>query len=200
MSDFIISIAPWVEASYFMMLGLFLFASIMLTSWTWFVKQRLRNCIMTWSDPGFGGIPVFPAVFTILTVSVAGMHFWVGITEYRVYEIIYMLVGVNWLFSYQMMAKRYITDHGIVKNINDPSQTIAWNRINDYLELPKQGYTEFTFFFTVEVSDTLQSQRLRLKVPDSLYESFRKIVTYKVDRHLSQSFSEFSDLERSSME
>ncbi len=178
-------------------LVLFVFGSTVLTVWTWFNTRRLRNCILTWQDPGLHGIPVFPAVFLVLVVFTSVYHTALGESAYRPYELAYLWMGVNWYVAYYLMSKRYITDNGIVKNINDPSQTIAWSRVNDYLELPREGYTEFTFFFTSAETNGLRSHRIKLKVPNDRYETFRRILTYKVDRHLSQAWSETSDIERS---
>jgi hypothetical protein len=177
-------------------LGSFVLGSTVLTTWTWLNTRRLRNCIQTWQDPGLHGIPIFPAVFLAVVVSVSIYHTISGAPDYRFYELAYMWLGVNWYVSYHLMSKRYITDHGIVKNINDPSQTIAWSRVNDYLELSREGYTEFTFFFMSTESQGLRSHRIKLKVPNTEYETFRRILAYKVDRHLSQAWSETSDIER----
>ncbi|MFW6348641.1 MAG: hypothetical protein ACOC2C_08555, partial [Cyclonatronaceae bacterium] len=46
----------------------------------------------------------------------------------------YVFIALNWFVSSYFMSKRYITDHGIVKNINDPSQTVPWSCIQDFIE------------------------------------------------------------------
>jgi hypothetical protein len=181
------------------MLIFFSLGAILLTAFTWFNKRRLRNCIQTWSDPGFESIPVFPSVFLLLVMSVSAFHVIEGIQTYRWLEMLYFSMGLNWVIAYRMMTKRYITDYGIVKNINDPSQTIAWNRINDYLERGKDTHTEFTFFFTTQDHGNLRTNRIQLKVPHEEYESFKKILTYKVDRHINPSWSETTDLEQTSL-
>jgi hypothetical protein len=177
-------------------LGAFVLGSTLLTAWTWFNTRRLRNCIQTWQDPGLHGVPIFPAIFLVVVLSVSTYHTLVNTTDYRLFELAYLWLGLNWYVAYHLMSKRYITDYGIVKNINDPSQTIAWSRVNDYLELSREGYTEFTFFFASTESQGLRSHRIKLKVPNAEYETFRRILTYKVDRNLSHSWSETSDIER----
>jgi hypothetical protein len=177
-------------------LATFVLGSTVLTAFTWFNTRRLRNCIMTWKDPGLHGIPVFPAIFLVLVIAVSIYHTLENVGQYRFYELAYLWLGINWYAAYYMMSKRYITDNGIVKNINDPSQTIAWSSVNDYLELSRDGYTEFTFFFASTDSHGLHSHRIKLKVPNAEYETFRRILTYKVDRHLSQTWSETSDIKR----
>lgn len=174
----------------------FVLSSTVLTAWTWFNSRRLRNRIQQWRDPGLHGVPMFPALFLSLALGASIYHVAVGESAYRAYEIAYIWLGLNWYAAYHLMSKRYITDHGIVKNINDPSQTIAWTRVNDYLELPREGYTEFTFFFTSSESGQLRSHRIKLKVPNREYEAFRRLLTYKVDRHLAKPWSETSDIER----
>ncbi len=174
----------------------FVLGSTVLTAWTWFNSRRLRNRIRQWRDPGLHGVPMFPALFLSLALGASIYHVAVGESAYRAYEISYIWLGLNWYAAYHLMSKRYITDHGIVININDPSQTIAWTRVNDYLELPREGYTEFTFFFTSSESGQLRSHRIKLKVPNREYEAFRRLLTYKVDRHLAKPWSETSDIER----
>lgn len=174
----------------------FVMGSTLLTVWTWYNSRRLRNCIQQWRDPGLHGVPMFPALFLTLAVAASAYHMSVGESAYRVYEVAYVWLGLNWYAAYHLMSKRYITDNGIVKNINDPSQTIAWTRINDYLELSREGFTEFTFFFTSSESGQLRSHRIKLKVPDKEYEAFRRLLTYKVDRHLARPWSETTDIER----
>jgi len=189
-------ITNFILTAFIAALGSFVLGSTALTAWTWFNARRLRNCILTWKDPGFHGIPAFPAVFLALVVTVSVYHSLSSISEYRAYELTYLWLSLNWYVAYHLMSKRYITDNGIVKNINDPSQTIAWSRVIDYLELSREGYTEFTFFFTSTESKGLRSHRIKLKVPNAQYETFRRILTYKVDRHLTQAWSETSDIER----
>lgn len=196
MFDFNPYITPLILSAYYGMLLLLAVGTLMLTAYTWYNKRRLRNCIQTWSDPGLESIPVFPSVFLCTVMAFAGLNAINGIQNYRWFEFVYFSMGLNWVIAYRMMTKRYITDYGIVKNINDPSQTIAWNRINDYLERNKDTYTEFIFFFTNGDHDALRSNRIQLKVPHDKYESFRKILTYKVDRHIHQVWSETNDLEQ----
>jgi hypothetical protein len=183
-------------SAFIVALAAFVLGSTVLTAWTWFNTQRLRNCIQTWKDPGLHGVPIFPAIFTAVVVSVSVYNTLANTYDYRLYEFVYLWLGINWYVAYHLMSKRYITDFGIVKNINDPSQTIAWSRVNDYLELSREGYTEFTFFFASEESSGLRSHRIKLKVPNAEYETFRRILTYKVDRHLSHTWFETSDIER----
>ena len=189
-------ITHWILTAFIAALGSFVLGSTILTIWTWFNTRRLRNCIQTWQDPGIHGIPAFPAVFLALVLATSAYHFVVGESAYRLYEMAYLWLGINWYVAYHLMSKRYITDYGIVKNINDPSQTIAWSRVNDYMELSRGNHTEFTFFFASTENGGLRSHRIKLKVPNSEYEAFRRILTYKVDRHLSQPWSQTFDIER----
>jgi hypothetical protein len=197
MFEFNSYITPLVLSAYYGMLFLLAIGTFLLTTYTWFNKRRLRNCIQTWSDPGFESIPVFPSVFLLTVMAFVGLNVLNGVQSYRWYEVIYFSMGLNWVVAYRMMTKRYITDNGIVKNINDPTQTVPWNRINDYVVREKDTYTEYTFFFTSGDLNTLRSNRIQLKVPHDKYESFRKILTYKVDRHINQVWSETSDFEQS---
>lgn len=160
--------------------------------------RRLRNRIMSWHDSGLTKWPVFPTLFVSLCIAAITANALLAFHSHHVHEAAYLWIGLNWLASYRMMGKRYITDHGIVKNINDPSQTIAWHQVNDYLEQEREGGTEFTFFFTERYAEALRSHRIRLNVPAERYETFRRILTYKVDRHLTHTYFAASDKERTS--
>ncbi len=183
---------------YYVALGLFVAGSTALTVWTWMNTRRLRNRMMSWHDSGITKWPVFPSLFVALCVAAIAVNALMGRHDFHVYEACYLWTGLNWMASYRMMGKRHITDYGIVKNINDPSQTIAWHQINDYLEQERPGATEFTFFFVENGGDGLRSHRIRLNVPADRYETFRRILTYKVDRHLTYTSYAASDKERTS--
>src|SRR5690625_8036271 len=76
----------------------------------------------------------------------------------------------------------YITDHRIVKNINYPSQTIAWHQISDYVEKPAAKGSDFVFIYQSAPQRTNQKRLIRLElfVPDIKTDKFNKIIDVKI--------------------
>ena len=83
-------------------------------------------------------------------------------------------------------SKRYITDHGIVKNVNDPSQTVAWYQIRDFVEREKKDDLEFTFIYALNDEEAPESViRLELVVPEVQKKSFKNLISHKLGRRIS---------------
>jgi len=96
-------------------------------------------------------------------------------------------MGFCWFVSSYFTSKSYITDHGIVKNINDPSQTIAWHQINDYVEKPASKGSEFVFIYQAVPGNTRDRKiiRLELVVPDSKTDKFNKVIDLKIGKTMT---------------
>jgi hypothetical protein len=94
----------------------------------------------------------------------------------------YLWIGSMWFVSSYLASKYYITDYGIVKNINEPSQTIPWFQILDYVELPKKGGVEYLFSYSeMDKSLTAGYNQLKLFVPESRQNAVKKIVSLKLE-------------------
>lgn len=180
---------------YYAMLTVFVIGTTLLVLKSWVNTRRLRNVLMSWNAVSTSRWPLFPSVFlgiaavAILANMVIGFHSW------HVQELVYLWMGLSWFAACRMMDITYITAHGIVKNINDPSQTVAWHHVNDYMELEETQGTSFTFFFATRKKAALKAQRVRIHVPDSQKAAFQKILRYKVDRQLTHTYFATSDLE-----
>jgi hypothetical protein len=75
-----------------------------------------------------------------------------------------------------------------VKNVNDPSQTIAWHQICDYVEKPSEKGTEYIFIYTekrIESYNDKRLIRLELMVPDNKSLKFDKLVSLKIGKTMS---------------
>lgn len=90
-----------------------------------------------------------------------------------------------WFISSYLASKYYITDYGIVKNINDPSQTIPWFQILDYVELDGKKGVEYLFSYS-EMDKSLNEgyQQLKLFVPHKEHEAVKKIVSLKLENKI----------------
>lgn len=93
----------------------------------------------------------------------------------------YIWIGLMWFIASYLASKHYITDYGIVKNINEPSQTIPWFQILDQVEREEKGGVEFTFSYSdMDKSLVRGFNQLKLFVPDSKRKDFEKIVSLKL--------------------
>lgn len=179
---------PFLEAHtvYWILLGIFTFISLVLACYSLVNVIRLRNVRMSWKAGNMKGYPLFSSIFLGFTIVGLG----VGIYNQSVSELaissLYFLLAGGWFVASYFASKRYITDHGIVKNVNDPSQTVAWYQIRDFVERERDGNIEFTFIYSFDDEPGSESViRLELAVPAAQKESFRNLISHKLGRRIS---------------
>lgn len=149
---------------------------------------RLRNKLMIWDSGKLFGFPLFATIFLLFTASILiGVHL-AGIKGYTAVMACYVFMSFNWLLSSHYMSKRFITDYGIVKNINDPSQTVPWSHVHDLVERDSDHGVQFAFFYLPRsgVFDIRSCIRVDIEVPEHHLEMFRKIMEHKLGRRFSQ--------------
>lgn len=147
---------------------------------------RLRNKRMSWRAGTLKGFPLFSTIF--LTVSIAlGATLWsTGETLEIAGAGLYMVMSSGWFVSSYFASKRYITDHGIVKNVNDPAQTVAWHQIHDFFEQKTENGHEYTFIYRKNSNGKLRKViRLQLLVPAHAHINFKKLISHKLGRRIS---------------
>jgi len=148
---------------------------------------RLRNVRMSWNSGKLGGYPLFSTLFVLSAIIIGTVSYTYQLEQYYAIFGCYAWMGMSWWISSYLASKTYITDHGIVKNINDPSQTIAWHQICDYVEKPKSRGSEYLFMYQSENKGEYSDRpltRLDLYVPDRKVTKFEKIVALKVGKFL----------------
>jgi hypothetical protein len=97
----------------------------------------------------------------------------------------YSWLGFCWFTASYLATKRFITDNGIVKNVNEPSQTVAWHQIRDFVETEHKTHTHYIFIYSGDKGDkTDQFVRLELEVPHYKKASFKKIISHKLGRRM----------------
>lgn len=181
-----INLTSYTETFFLVMLGFFTLASATIALMTVLNVLRLKNVRLKWNGGKLKGYPLFSTAF-LGFILLAGMASWL-FDAYGEAVILasYTLFGLSWFATSFFMSKRYITDHGIVKNINDPSQTLAWHQIRDFVEHEEHGACVFTFFYMVDKGTDRKTNhktvRLRLEIPEKHRGQFRRIVTYKLGR------------------
>lgn len=170
-----------------LMLSMLAFATVSFTLLTMVTVSnawRLRNPLISWNSGKLFGYPLFATIFLIFTAAVSVALIQSERTGILPWMLCYNWIAISWLFSSYQLSKRYITDNGIVKNVNDPAQTVVWGNISDYIEKPAFGGSNFLFLYLIRGYESGEKQmtRLELFVPDNQLSNFKKILNYKL-RH-----------------
>ena len=119
-----------------LLLALFTLGATFLAAYSFANTVRLRNVRLSWKSGKLYGYPLFSTLFLLSAGMVGGWVFYHDMSVYYTIMGSYGWMGLCWFVSSYFSSKAYITDHGIVKNINDASQTIAWHQMDDYVEKP----------------------------------------------------------------
>lgn len=161
---------------------MFTIASTLLAGYSFQNKLRLRTVRMSWRAGKLRGYPLFATVFIGLILGFSAIVFLLGdVSMYPIF-VAYIWIGSMWFVSSYLASKYYITDYGIVKNINEPSQTIPWFQILDYVEYPKKGGVEYLFNYSEMDKSLMEGYRqLKLFIPQSRYNAVKKIVSLKLE-------------------
>jgi hypothetical protein len=182
------SITTDIYSIFVLLLALFTFGATFLAAYTFANAVRLRNIRLSWKSGKLYGYPLFSTLFMLFSAVVAGIVVNAQLEQYYTILGSYSWMGLCWFTSSYFSSKAYITDHGIVKNINDPSQTIAWHQVHDYVEKPTERGMEYVFIYNdLNGDETINTRlvRLELYVPDNKSAKFDKIVSLKIGKTMS---------------
>lgn len=154
---------------------------------------RLRRVKLSWKSGHFAGYPLFSTLFLgflgfFLVISLVKSHQ----PEYSVF-LSYAWIGINWFISAFLMSKHYITEHGIVKNVNDPSQTISWSQISDYFETKTEKGIRYSFVYQALGVSKKEFRRIEIEVPNSFLPAFKEMVSLKLSRRFDLNIHQFTD-------
>ena len=164
---------------------LFTVTSTLLAAYSFQNKLRLRNVRLNWRAGKMKGYPLFATVFLGLITTLGLIVYLIGDSHNFVYFIVYIWIGIMWFISSFLASKHYITDYGIVKNINEPSQTIPWFQILDFVEKESLEGSEYTFTYSeLNKSLTKGYTQLRLFVPASKRKAFQKVISLKLQSRI----------------
>lgn len=133
------------------------------------------------------GYPLFATVFLLLIGTLGATVFLISDTANFSIFAAYVWIGGMWFISSYLASKHYITDYGIVKNLNEPSQTIPWFQILDFVEREHLRGSEFTFTYS-EIDKSLAQgfHQIRLSVPLGKRKAFQKIVSLKLKSRFAE--------------
>ncbi len=83
----------------------------------------------------------------------------------------------------------------MVKNVNDPAQTVAWHQVHDFF-VQKSGKTyAYTFIYRERSLGLLKRvMRLEIIVPERKHAAFKKLISHKLGRHISCCDDEMIDV------
>lgn len=182
------TISTDIYSLFVLLLALFTLGSTFLAAYSIANAIRLRNVRISWKAGKLKGYPLFSTLFLGTSVLITGIVIYYQMDQY--YNILgcYTWMGMSWFLASFYSSKSYITDHGIVKNINDPSQTIAWHQIADYVEKPAEKGSEYVFIYRDFVRERYRDRnliRLELFVPDKKAPKFDKIISLKIGKTMS---------------
>jgi len=166
-----------------LVLALFTLASTFLAAYSIANTLRLRNIRMSWKRGKLGGYPVFSTSFLAVAFIMTGFVYVNELSQYYVISGCYIWIGISWFTSSYLASLCFISDYGIVKNINDPSQTVAWHQITDLVEKQAKNGTTVLFMYQKRISEKHRLPelvRLELFVPDEKESTFQKILHYKL--------------------
>src|SRR6056297_486316 len=171
-----------------LLLALFTIGATLLAAYSIANAWRLRNIRLSWKCGKLFGYPLFSTLFLSFSLVVGSFVWNTEMSQYNIILSSYSWMGLSWFLASYFSTKVYVTDHGIVKNVNDPSQTIAWHQIRDYVEKPTEKGSEYIFIY--EENGRLKNKnsrliRLELLVADDKCSKFDKLVTLKIGKTMS---------------
>lgn len=174
------TIALWV------LLGIFSLTATVLAVSTLVNVVRLRNVRLSWKAGKMKGYPLFSTLFLGVNILLLGIGFYRESIQELAMASMYMILAIGWFITSFLASKRYVTNHGIVKNVNDPSQTIAWHQIRDFVEEEQPDGTHFMFIYSEPSMDKPgKILRLNLHVPNRKLPDFKKLISHKLGRRIT---------------
>lgn len=181
------NLTPEIPLIIWVLTGVFSLFSTILAFSTLSNVFRLRNVRMDWKAGKLKGYPLFSTLFLGSNVVLMAVGLYHQAFGEWILAGLYLLLATGWFVTSYLASKRYITNNGIVKNVNDPSQTIAWHQIRDFVEKKSQdGNGEFIFFYSEDSEPRPEKMiRLELTVPASKLPDFKKLISHKLGRRIT---------------
>ncbi len=146
---------------------------------------RLRNKRLSWRAGKLAGFPLFSTIFLGISILLLITTAKYGNNLELIASGFYLVISCAWFVTSYFASKGYITDHGIVKNVNDPAQTVAWHQICDFFECPVRDHSKFIFIYREEDIFDVTMVRLQLTVPAKKEEEFKNLISHKLGRRIS---------------
>lgn len=175
-----------IPIAFWVLLGVFSLTSTVLAISTMVNVVRLRNVRMSWKAGKMKGYPLFSSLFLGVSIFLVGIGFYQESMQELALAFLYMVLATGWFVTSYLASKRYVTNHGIVKNVNDPSQTIAWHQIRDFVEEEQEECTRYLFIYSESAAQTPGTiLRLNLSVPAHKLSDFKNLISHKLGRRIT---------------
>lgn len=145
---------------------------------------RLRNVRLSWKAGKLKGYPLFSTFFLGVALLMAAVSIYESSFSEMMASTLYLGLGLCWFTTSYFSTKCFITDHGIVKNVNEPSQTVAWHQIRDFVEKETEDGTHYLFLYYQNEQEHGDLVRLELMVPARKKESFQNLISHKLGRRI----------------
>lgn len=146
---------------------------------------KKSHLIMSWKHNRIAGFPLGAGALLIIAsvVLVIGMTFRTGADLWML--VAYGWSTVCWFVAGYLTSRYYITDGGIIQDVNDDSRFLEWDRIRDFVVREKKGrYVSFTFFYlTNQYHKPAVLKRVEIKVPDNQVTLFQNILDLKLEKN-----------------
>ena len=156
---------------------------------------RLRNKRLSWRTGTLYGFPLFSTLFLGVSLLLFGILISIGGRDEVAASLLYLMIACSWFVSSYFSSTHYITDNGIVKNVNDPAQTVAWHQIHDFFEQKKGNLRSYTFIYRPKNEETITNAvRLQLDVPEEKHQAFKNLLSHKLGRRISCYEEELIDI------
>lgn len=141
-------------------------------------RMRLRRVVRSWRTGRLFGFPLWPAAFLLLVLlfslyAVAAEHVLHATTLAG-----YLVGGAFWMVAALLSCTVNVTEYGLILNVNRVDQAVAWGQVVDYFEFEREKGHAYVFFY---LDGSGVRRRLELTVPATLVDSFRDIVSAKLD-------------------
>jgi|AntAceMinimDraft_12_1070368.scaffolds.fasta_scaffold12583_2 hypothetical protein len=142
-------------------------------------RWRLRKVRLYWYARPLGIVPLFASFFLGLIIILKLLPVEKLPLLTPVDLNIYMLMGICLFVLTRELSLVYVTNNGIVKNVINPKQTIAWFHVVDFAA--KETQNGWNYVFIYKQDGTKEPARMDILIPERKKDAFDKLV----HQHLS---------------
>ena len=128
------------------LLGSFLFVTILLLVSSSSGLKRAADVSLYWRDVRAHSVPLAPAIFVSIMVLLTASSIVVDLGIHPLLPAGYLMGGTIWLVASVLTAAVVVTDHGVIIHKKDVRHRIAWRQVVDYFRFEnarRQGYVLF---------------------------------------------------------
>ena len=156
----------------------FLSVTLLLLLVTAVNRLRVAYPVLSWRPRRLGGVPLWPSVFIGVVLLLLTLAEIVGQPVRPEVFAGYLLGGAFWFVAAWLSTSVVITEHGIVRNINRTTETVAWGQVVDYFVCSEENQARYVFFF---MDGKGHRGRFELFVPSAEQKRFQCVVGAKLD-------------------